>query len=371
MKNYKAVFNPAKNKGVFGISLVSSPAMESEFIALNKQENNVMFDINLASVNEAEYTLLGVALIPDKPIYRNQGGEEFTLTFPKETIKDVAHNFIQMGYQTNSTLEHDTNVQGVSIVEAWLVKDPKNDTANAYGLPKDDIVEGAWVVKMKCDNKEIYQDALECKIKGFSIEGLLTLEEIKLSKSINMESEILKVLKGIPEAIKLAFTPKAEEIKLGSMALADGSMGIEFEGDALSVGSPIWVTAEDGTKVPIPVNDYPLEDGSILVVSVEGIVGEIKQADAAPDPNAPVAPVAANNDAQIADEIGNAIKSILVKYSEMEVKLESLEQANVELKAEVLKLSEQPASRPIKAVPSQVDLSTMTPLEKFRFRKSL
>ena len=134
MDTYIAKFNKGVDKGVFSISVVDNPAMESNFIALNKHTN-----IKLAEVDAKEYTLLGVALIPEKPVYRNQGGKEFNLVFPKETIQETAHNFIQMGYQHNSSLEHETKIDGVSIVESWIVKDPANDTANAYGLNKEDI----------------------------------------------------------------------------------------------------------------------------------------------------------------------------------------------------------------------------------------
>jgi hypothetical protein len=87
MKTYKVLFDKLKNKGVYGISLVHDPAMESMFIALNKdnKETNLKgFEMKLAEIDEKEFTLLGVALIPDKEIYRNQGGQEFNITFPKE-----------------------------------------------------------------------------------------------------------------------------------------------------------------------------------------------------------------------------------------------------------------------------------------------
>ena len=53
MKTYEAVFDESEVDGVFGISLVQDPAMESTFIALNKQENIIQF----AAVDEKEYIL--------------------------------------------------------------------------------------------------------------------------------------------------------------------------------------------------------------------------------------------------------------------------------------------------------------------------
>jgi hypothetical protein len=177
MKTYEVVFNGDTDTGVYGISVVENPAMEATFLALSKQKK-----IEFAEVDRKEKTLLGVVLTPDKPIYRKNEdtGEEFYITFPRETIKAAAHSFLKNGYQKNSALEHDVALEGMSVVEAWVVKDSKNDTANAYGLKVD---EGEWVVKMKCDNEDIYNKALKGEITGFSIDGLFNLKEINLKNN--------------------------------------------------------------------------------------------------------------------------------------------------------------------------------------------
>ena len=101
MKYYTVLFDENEDTGLFGISVVGNPAMESMFLTLKKDEK----PLQLAEVDRKEKTLLGVALIPDKPIYRKVEGEEFYITFPKETIKAAAHSFIKNGYQKNSSLE--------------------------------------------------------------------------------------------------------------------------------------------------------------------------------------------------------------------------------------------------------------------------
>ena len=202
MITYNVVFNKGTDKGVYAISVVEDPAMQSSFIALNKQE-----EIKLAEVDDVKFLLAGVVLIPDKDVYRNQGGKEFNIRFSKETIEEVANNFILEGYQGNSSLEHEEKLNGVSIVQSWVVKDPKNDTANAYGLPKEDIKEGSWVVLYKCDNKEIYNKAINGEIKGFSIDGLFSLEKINL-KSETMTKDDLVNSKRIYYQILKQFLPK-------------------------------------------------------------------------------------------------------------------------------------------------------------------
>lgn len=75
------------------------------------------------------------------------------------------------------------------------------------------------------------------------------------------------------------------EVKLAQMKLEDGITVIEAESfePEFSVG-----IVQEGGVVPMPVGEYTLEDGRILVVAVEGIIAEIKEAEMeAPETEAP------------------------------------------------------------------------------------
>ena len=351
MEVYQAIFKKGTDKGVYSISVVENPAMESEFIALNKQNQ-----IELAEVDAKEYTLLGVALIPDKHVYRNQGGKEFYLTFPKETIQDTAHNFIQMGHQGNSSLEHETAINGVSIVESWIVKDPLNDTANAYGLNKEDIKVGSWVVKMKCDNKDIYDKALSGEIKGFSIDALLSLELIKTETKMTKEVFLSEM--------KKLFTFETEgstEIKFGSAELKDGVMFM-FEGEELVKDVTVWVEAEaeegaEPIKEALPDGEYNLSDGRIMVVA-DGKVSELKDAPAeeTEDVEAEMSDVELAQLEEFLKAMVNfksdVAKQIETVKADFDVKLSEVLKENETLKGQVLELSKAPA-KPIKKATEQ------------------
>jgi hypothetical protein len=365
MKTYQAKYNPLTNKGVYGISLVENPAMDGLFIALSKDEV-----IQFKTVNEEQRILMGLVLEPNKPIYRNQNGEEFNIVFNEETIKDLSYGFFKNNSHSNSTIEHDIdqNIKGVTFTESWIVENPTNDKSNNFGFS---YPKGSWVAVMKVDSDEVWNDYVKTgKVQGFSIDAMLSLEEVNLKSNIEMskqdEKSFIELLKDLPNQIKLALNPKAEnEIKLGSMMLADGSVKIEYEGDEMKAGDAIWVTADDGTKVPVPVGEHPMEDGTICVVEVEGICKEMKPAEA---PAADTPPPAqdmggedgkVSNDAKIASEIESAIKSILIKYTAQETKISELETL-------VAELSKQPAIKPIRGTQVQVDFSKMTPYEKHR-----
>ena len=72
-----------KNKmetGIEAISIVESPAIESDFVALKDQE------IKLAEVDADKKILMGALLIPNKPIYRNGDEGEYYIYFSKDTV---------------------------------------------------------------------------------------------------------------------------------------------------------------------------------------------------------------------------------------------------------------------------------------------
>jgi len=65
------------------------------------------------------------------------------------------------------------------------------------------------------------------------------------------------------------------EVKLAQMKLKDGVTVIEA--DAFEMDNNVFiVNGED--RIPVPVGEYELEDGMILVVAVEGVIAEIKEA---------------------------------------------------------------------------------------------
>ncbi len=65
------------------------------------------------------------------------------------------------------------------------------------------------------------------------------------------------------------------EVKLETMKLMDGIT--IFEADTFETDKEVFIVTEDEQKIPVPIGEYELEDGRILVVEVEGIILEIKE----------------------------------------------------------------------------------------------
>jgi len=170
--------------GVFAISLVDSPAIEENFIMLSSQE------VELKILDEEKRIVVGFALVPEKRIYRKVKDKEFNIFFTKETIAKSAELFMKKLNLNKFTTEHEKEVQGINVIESWIVEDSKNDKSNLYKLGAKG---GEWVVMSKIYNDEVWNDIKQGKFKGYSIEGLYDgFDKLEASQE---ESEEIKEIK--------------------------------------------------------------------------------------------------------------------------------------------------------------------------------
>ncbi|WP_341216166.1 XkdF-like putative serine protease domain-containing protein [uncultured Wocania sp.] len=177
--------------GVEAISIVESPAIESDFVALKNQE------IKLAEVDKEKKILMGPLLIPNKPIYRNGSEGDYYIYFSKETIEKASQMFLQNGNQSNSTLEHAKALNGLTLVESWLVEDKAKDKSAVYGL---DVPVGTWMGSVKVNNDKVWNEFVKTKkVKGFSIEGYFAdkMEAPKEAIEEQMAEQLLNQIKTI------------------------------------------------------------------------------------------------------------------------------------------------------------------------------
>ena len=179
--------------GIEAISIVDKPAIQEDFIALSKQDK-----VQLADVDTDKRILMGAALIPNKNIYRQDSEEEegYYIYFSEETVKKASELFLIEGNQNKSTLEHQAELSGLSVVESWIVEDEVHDKSRKYGL---EMPVGTWMVSMKVNNESVWQDYVKTgAVKGFSIEGYFS-EAISLSVSEEVE---LKSFSDYPDSVK-------------------------------------------------------------------------------------------------------------------------------------------------------------------------
>jgi len=161
------------DEGVFAISLVDKPAIEEDFIKLSAEE------VQLKVLDEEKRIVVGFALVPEKRIYRRVKDKEFNIYFTKETIAKTQELFMRKLNLSNFTIDHEKEIQGVSVIESWVVEDPKNDKSNIYNL---NAKGGEWVLMSKIYNDDVWKEIKEGKFRGYSIEGKFDgFDELKQS----------------------------------------------------------------------------------------------------------------------------------------------------------------------------------------------
>ena len=173
------------------ISLVTSPAIESEFVFFGKEKNNLTF----AKVDEEKRMLISPALIPNKQIFRHDPNtdSDYYVYFSKQTVQKASELYLKHNNHHKATYQHQDRVSGVLTVESWI-KEGDSDKSKLYGY---DLPNGTWFVKMKIENDELWQKIRSGELKGLSIEGYFTNKFEQMQKKEPTNEEILEALNEI------------------------------------------------------------------------------------------------------------------------------------------------------------------------------
>ena len=251
-----------EESGIEAISIVESPAIEEDFIALKSNE------IKLAEIDKEKKILMGALLIPNKPIYRNNGEDEYYIYFSKDTVLKASQMYLTKGNQNNSTLEHQHSLSGLSLVESWLVEDEVHDKSRKYGM---NVPVGTWMGAVKVNNDEVWNDYVKTgKVKGFSIEGYFAdkMERPKESIKEDMsEKQADLLLNKIKKIVKCEKVELAESV----IQLLKYHKGVEIFSENIN----IYIKEIDSAKNSLEVD---LKD---LMSDMEKLAKGINSADTA------------------------------------------------------------------------------------------
>jgi outer membrane biosynthesis protein TonB len=298
----------------YAISMVEMPAIESNFVALAKEEEEKR-QVFLES--DERHMVYGAALIPDLDIYRNDGEHEYYINFSKESIEKMSQDFMKEYRQHEVTVDHEDVANEVCVVESWLVEDPYKDKANALGI---NVPQGTWMVGMKVNNIETWERVKEGSLKGFSVESLVSLEEFsKTENNMNIETNEMFWDKLI-NVLKETFSKKEEVVEEEP----------QIEEVALE---------EQPTNEPAP----------------EPVSEPVSEPEPAPVPEpAPEPVVEPVNEPQEAPKVDNHLEELVNSLKE---EINALKEVNTGLQEKIKDMSRQPSAAPINtnAKPSAAD----------------
>ena len=142
-----------------------------------------------------------------------------------------------------------------------------------------------------------------------------------------------------------------QEVKLAQMTLENGTV---LEAESFEAGQEVFILTDD-EKVALPVGEYTLEDGMLLVVAEEGLIAEIKEATEEVEEEVEASEVENTEEVEVeaAEEVTAEyatkeelaeVKSMLEEIKAMIDKKEEMSEVEAQVKEE---LSETPAAEPI------------------------
>jgi hypothetical protein len=142
-------------------------------------------------VNSEERIVVGPAMIPDMPIYRRDETGEYYVFFDKKTIETIALKFYAKGFQQSANEMHTKPVEGITFFMSWIADESK-------GIPKmkqfENLPDGTWFLGAKVMNDETWSKVKDGTFKGFSVEGMFDMTEVKMRMK---EEEIIQKLRDL------------------------------------------------------------------------------------------------------------------------------------------------------------------------------
>jgi len=204
------IADDSQELAIDAISLVTSPAIEQDFVFFGKEKNNLTF----AKVDEEKRMLVSPALIPNKNIFRHNPNtqEDYYVYFSKETVRKASELYLKHNNHHKATYQHQDRVSGILTVESWIIEDTKLDKSTLYGYS---LPVGTWMVKLSISNDEIWSKIKNGELKGLSIEGYFTNKFEQMQKKQPTTEQILSALNELVREGKVTTMSKANRVELG------------------------------------------------------------------------------------------------------------------------------------------------------------
>ena len=272
--------------GMFRISLVDDPAVQSFFQAFDAQRRVQMYAVS----NDEQRLVLGVIMRADFPIYRRDAAGEYYIIYKPEEIRKMAEKYLLEGRQNDVNLMHraGTDTDGVQMVQYFI----KGKGINPDGF--DEISDGSLFAEFHVVDDTIWAAIKDGTYKGFSLEGVFDMvpetdkarvEEIvdeldgqfsNQSKPTNNMSKLQKIRAGLARLLA----------QFGNVTTDRGILAWDGDDD-LKAGDRVYIEDQDGNRTDPEDGDYRTEDGKTIVV-VNNEVAEIRdpEAEVAPQPEA-------------------------------------------------------------------------------------
>lgn len=253
--------------GIYKISLVDLPAVESDFVAFDKQNKVMKYSIE----NEEQRMVTGVIMRANFNIYRyDEEFGEYYIKFSPETIKLMTEKMMIDNTFNNINLMHEngTDVEGVNLVELFIKDTDKGINPANF----DDIENGSLFATYKINNDAIWEQIKLGTFKGFSLEGIFDIERTQFRKTNKEKNTFLTTMNRLFNKFLKSF------VKCGSLTTVD-DRELYWVGEAdLQIGDELFYNEDGQEALKVEDGEYELKDGTVIVVT-DGLVSDIRETD--------------------------------------------------------------------------------------------
>lgn len=256
--------------GLFGLSFVDNPAIQVELHAFKAEQQKVYFS------SHEKREVVSPVLIPNQLIIREAMGIPYYMRASEDCIKKIYEKYMLSGNWNNFTYMHENmeldiseRVQeGIYLQRLWIIEDEKLDDANTkygFSLPK-----GTLMMKAKVQNRQIWNEIKEGKLRGISLEALfdkvnsnkaLQITYSKMKTNLELFSKFIAFLNEVSqEADGVASEAVKDNTESGVVELKyfiDDEHYFTVDGEGI---------VRDENLNPVEEGEYKLADGSIFVV---------------------------------------------------------------------------------------------------------
>ena len=325
------------------MSLVDDPAMSIDMVCFSKEQK-----MNFSIQDESKHNILTCLVRVDFPILRlTEDGNPYYIVFNKENAKVLCQRLMTDGMQQNISLQHNGKlIQGIQLQEVFI----KDSSLGISPVGFEDAADGSLMGVYHIEDEALWNDCIEGRFKGISIESLLGIEEFKKKCNKKIKKNNMSKIKDALKKLLLEFN-----------SLSTNIAELYWEEDTeLMVGYKVFVEDESGNKVPAMDGEYISDENKIKVAG--GTVTEIerreiddmpanippvekKEAMAEPAVEEPKAEPAAEPAAEEPKE--EPKEDNTEKVAELEKKIAELEAKLADLEAKIAEIATAPAAQPV------------------------
>lgn len=180
--------------GIQALSLVEHPAVLSKVERFAENDNKPQY-----FKDDLKHNITGLIIPADRPIYRNNGTEEYYIVFEKDTIVDFATKMMKDGTMNFFNWEHsDDTINGIECIELFIKDSERGISPEGFA----DVEEGSLFGTFHISDDDVWEKIMDGSY-GISMECIFSRFSEEIAPKISTEEQLEgKVIDNIESVLK-------------------------------------------------------------------------------------------------------------------------------------------------------------------------